>query len=250
MHDTHQKIILAGGSGFLGQSLARHFAAKGCDVVVFSRRPAPDSSSIRRVLWDGRVLGDWARELDGAHAVINLTGRSVDCRYNAANRQEILHSRLDATRVLGEAIHGCAKRPTVWLNAASATIYADTRGDTPANDEEQGVIGEGFSVDVCRAWEKTFWDAEVPGLRKVLMRIAIVLGEAGAMVMTSYVWWIISSKTRARRAPTTLPAPSPCPTRYSCAACVRPWEGPSVFPHLAGSSSWVHGSFGRKPNSS
>ncbi len=181
MNDTNEKIILAGGSGFLGQSLAEHFVARGCEVVVLSRRPAPDQSQIRRALWDAKGPGDWVRELDGAHAVINLTGRSVDCRYNAANRQEILHSRLDATRVLGEAIHGCAKRPAVWLNAASATIYADTRGDTPANDEEQGVIGEGFSVDVCRAWEKTFWDAEVPGLRKVLMRIAIVLGEAGAM---------------------------------------------------------------------
>jgi uncharacterized protein (TIGR01777 family) len=181
MNDINKKIILAGGSGFLGQSLARHFAARGCEVVVLSRRPAPDQSRIRGVQWDAKGLGDWARELDGAHALINLTGRSVDCRYSAANRKEILGSRLDATRVLGEAIRGCAKQPGVWLNAASATIYADTRGDTPANDEEQGVIGEGFSVDVCRAWEKTFWDAEVPGLRKVLMRIAIVLGEAGAM---------------------------------------------------------------------
>ncbi|MFT5497584.1 MAG: hypothetical protein ACI9TH_002991 [Kiritimatiellia bacterium] len=182
MNVRGKKIVLAGGSGFLGAALARHFAGQENEVVVLTRHPSAPSGPIRFVGWDGQQLGDWLAELDGADILINLTGRSVDCRYNPVNRREILHSRLDATHVLGEAIRACKQPPAIWLNAASATIYTDTRGDTPANTEAAGVIGEGFSVDVCTAWEKTFNEEDVPGVRKILMRIAIVLGEEGAMV--------------------------------------------------------------------
>ncbi len=124
---SKQKIILAGGSGFLGRTLAKWFANQDVDVVVFSRRPG-NSKFARSVLWDGRTTGDWCGELEGAAAAINLAGRSVNCRYTRRNRQAILDSRVFSTRVLGEAITACKSPPTVWLNSSTATIYRHTYG--------------------------------------------------------------------------------------------------------------------------
>src|ERR1700722_14141016 len=126
MNDMRQipsrRIVLAGGSGVLGGLLNCALAAKGYDVVVLTRTPHGGGTD-RRVGWDARTLGPWRQELEGAAAVINLTGRSVNCRYNAANRRLILESRVLLTRVLGEAIAGCAEPPPTWLNASTATIY-------------------------------------------------------------------------------------------------------------------------------
>jgi NAD dependent epimerase/dehydratase family enzyme len=121
-----EKLILAGGSGFLGQALAKHFRARGSEVVVFTRRGGTCSQSAREVIWDGETPGDWVRELEGAAAVINLAGRSVNCRYTAANRRDIMNSRFKPTRALGRAIAQCTSPPRVWLNASSATIYRHT----------------------------------------------------------------------------------------------------------------------------
>ncbi len=110
------RIIVAGGSGFIGRLLTDRLVSGNNDVVVLTRSPGPAVQSIRQVGWDGRTLGDWARELEGARALINLAGRSVNCRYNERNRREILESRVDSTRVLGEAIARCSKPPPVWLN--------------------------------------------------------------------------------------------------------------------------------------
>lgn len=118
-----KRVVLAGGSGFLGHVLARHFVAKGDDVVVLIRRPSAGLVDARGVTWDGHSLGNWWRVLDGADVLINLAGRSVDCRYHARNRRDILDSRVRPTRVLGEAIKRCASPPRVWLNASTATIY-------------------------------------------------------------------------------------------------------------------------------
>src|SRR4051812_22236429 len=101
------RIILAGGSGFLGQVLAKEFAAKNYEVIILSRSPRPTAGAIRFVEWDGKTIGAWAKHLDGATAVVNLTGRTVDCRYTAKNRKEILESRVDSTRVVGQAIAQC-----------------------------------------------------------------------------------------------------------------------------------------------
>ena len=176
------KIVLPGGSGLLGSLLANDFSADGHDVVVLSRSAATDSTPWRTVGWDGRTVGEWAAEFDGADAVINLAGRSVNCRYNRANRREILDSRTDSTRAVGQAIGAAVRPPKVWLQSSTATIYAH-RYDA-ANDEATGIIGGGeldapdtwrFSIDVAKAWESEAQAARTPATRQVLMRTAMVM---------------------------------------------------------------------------
>jgi uncharacterized protein (TIGR01777 family) len=175
------RFVLAGGSGQVGTVLARGLAGDGHDVVVLSRS-ATAPAGTRAVRWDARTLGAWTREIDGADVVVNLAGRSVNCRYNAANRRLIMQSRVDSTRVIGEAIAAAARPPRVWLQSSTATIYAH-RLDAP-NDERSGIIGGGepgapdtwnFSIDVARAWERTLAEAVTPGTRKVAMRSAMVM---------------------------------------------------------------------------
>jgi uncharacterized protein (TIGR01777 family) len=184
------KIVIPGGSGQVGTMLARAFHRDGHDVVVLSRRPR--MRPWRAVEWDGATLGAWQREIDGADVVINLTGRSVNCRYNTANRREILESRVTSTRVVGEAIVRAARPPRAWLQASTATIYAH-RYDSP-NDERSGVLGGGesnapsswrFSIDVARAWERAFDDIVTPATRKVALRSAMTLSpDAGGVFDT------------------------------------------------------------------
>lgn len=179
------RIILAGGSGFLGGILREHFLRRGCEVVVLTRLPQGARDRAREVLWDGRTLGEWKRELDGADVVINLAGRSVNCRYHARNRKLMMDSRVDSTRVLGQAITRCASPPKVWLNSSTATIYQHTFG--PAWDE-RGDIGatpeakDEFSIEVATAWEREFNAAPVPRTRKVALRTAMVLGHGANSV--------------------------------------------------------------------
>lgn len=137
------------------------------------RRPVLDLRE-RQVLWDAKGPGDWEAALEGADVLINLCGRSVNCRYNEANKAEIYASRLDPTRALGVAIQRCSEPPKVWLNAASATIYRHEleRG----MDEETGVLGKGFSVDVCQKWEAAFFEAELPKTRRIAMRQTMIMG--------------------------------------------------------------------------
>src|SRR5713101_6874375 len=163
------RIVVAGGSGFIGRLLTGTLVSGNNDIVVLTRSPRATAQLIRQVRWDGRTLGDWARELDGARALVNLAGRSVNCRYNARNRREILESRVDSTRVLGEAIARCNTPPAVWLNTSTATIYKHTF-DQPM-DEATGVIGatpeakDAFSIGVARAWEDAFDKAPTPATR-------------------------------------------------------------------------------------
>jgi len=174
------KVVIPGGSGQVGTVLARSLHQAGHDVVVFSRRPK--SSLWRTVQWDGESLGDWISELEGADAVINLAGQSVNCRYTQENRKLILDSRLRSTKVIGDAIAQAWKPPAVWLQASTATLYAH-RFDA-ANDEATGIIGGAepnapetwrFSIDVVTNWERVFNEAATPLTRKVLMRSAIVM---------------------------------------------------------------------------
>ena len=174
------KIVIPGGSGQVGTILARAFHQDGHEVVVLSR--SPGAAPWRTVPWDARTLGDWVREVDGADVVINLAGRSVNCRYNERNRREILASRVDSTRVLGAAVARAARPPGVWLQASTATIYAH-RYDAP-NDEATGILGGAepdapetwrFSIDVARGWERALDEAQAPHTRKVKMRAAMVM---------------------------------------------------------------------------
>ncbi|MCP5521254.1 MAG: TIGR01777 family protein [Verrucomicrobiales bacterium] len=180
------KIILAGGSGFLGSVLSEYLATKDLEVVILTRRPKTRGGPVREVHWDGANLEDWRAELEGARALINLAGVSVNCRYHARNRRRMLDSRLSSTRVLGEALGQCRNPPPVWLNSSTATIYRHTFG--PAWDEE-GVIGgcaeakDAFSVHIATEWERVFNEAPTPLTRKVALRSAMVLGHAGNSVL-------------------------------------------------------------------
>jgi uncharacterized protein (TIGR01777 family) len=180
------KMIIAGGSGFMGRSLVAYFASQ-FEIVVLSRKAAYKTSSARFVQWNGKDLGEWKHEIEGASVLLNLTGRSVNCRYTPKNRVEILNSRLDATQVLGEAIQQNISPPSLWINVASATIYKH-RFDQ-ANDEETGLIGgtqevkDLFSIEVCEAWEHVFNAIETPQTRKVCLRTAMVLGKDKGGVM-------------------------------------------------------------------
>jgi uncharacterized protein len=173
-----ERMVVSGGSGFIGRLLTSKLVADNYEVVVLSRSPRATSEAIRQVRWDGRTLGNWTEELDGVRALINLAGRSVNCRYNERNRREILESRIDSTRVLGEAIARCKHPPRVWLNASTATIYKHTF-DRPM-DEATGVIAatpeakDAFSIEVARAWEQTLNEAHTPATRKVALRTAMV----------------------------------------------------------------------------
>jgi uncharacterized protein len=174
------KIILAGGSGFLGQALADSFLAQGKEVVILTRKPSL-SPRAREVLWDGQSEGPWVAELEGAQAVINLCGKSVDCRYTAANRRELIDSRVNPTRALGQAISHCQKPPAAWLNCSSATIYRHTLAepwDESGTDfSPTAEVKDAFSLEIIRVWEKELADAETPCTRKIALRTTMVLGE-------------------------------------------------------------------------
>lgn len=175
------KIVIPGGAGHLGLILADYFVKQGHEVVLFSRKA--NSSPFTSREWDGQTQGSWSKEIDGADVVINLAGRSVNCRYNPENRRQITESRVLSTRAVGEAIASAKNPPPLWLQMSTATIYAH-RFDA-ANDETHGIIGGAepdapdtwrFSIDVVKAWEKAFDEAPVPSsTRRVKLRTSIVL---------------------------------------------------------------------------
>ena len=173
------RVVLAGGSGFLGEVLAGHFGRQGAEVVILSRHVPPFPTRALHHSWDGRTVGEWATALDGAGVLINLAGRTVNCRYHARNRREMMESRTASTRVLGEAIRRCSRPPRVWINSSTATIYQHSL-DQPM--DESGRIAatpeakDAFSIEVAEAWEREFRQAHVPLTRKVLIRTAMVLG--------------------------------------------------------------------------
>jgi uncharacterized protein len=167
------KIIIAGGNGFLGEALTRHFEENGHQVIILTRKPV----AANHIKWDAIHLGEWTACLEGADVLINLVGKSVDCRYTLKNKIEIVSSRIDSTRVLQKAVEGCINPPTVWLNASSATIYI--HAETQTMTEENGIIGDDFSMNVCKAWEKEFFDSSNKNIRKVALRTSIVMGNKG-----------------------------------------------------------------------
>ncbi len=173
-----QKVVLAGGSGFLGRTLAGWFQGLGKEVTILSRSPVADSR-FRQVFWDGEDKGEWCRELEGAEALINLAGRSVNCRYHTENRRQIMDSRVLSTHVLGRAIADCEKPPGVWIQSSTATIYKHSY-DQPRN--ESGEIGphpkarDAFSIKVAKAWEEAFLQTQTPATRRIIARTAMVFG--------------------------------------------------------------------------
>jgi uncharacterized protein (TIGR01777 family) len=174
------KLVIPGGSGQVGTLVARHFHQRGDDVVILTRRPT-GGRAWREVVWDTKTRGDWHREIDGADVVLNLAGRSVNCRYNKKNRRLIMDSRVDSTKAVGGAIAAASRPPKVWLQMSTATIY----GHSPYRDQDEatGTLGAQpsepdtwhFSYDVARQWEAAANAFDLPATRLVLLRSAMVM---------------------------------------------------------------------------
>jgi len=179
MSDREQvsgRIVIAGGSGFLGTNLARYLANDDCEVVLIARHAPRIGGPWRHVAWDGRTTGEWKRELDGAAALVNLAGRSVDCIKTPDHCDEILRSRVESTAALGRALHEIDTPPPVWVQMSTAHIY----GDPPeAVCDEDSAFGFGLAPFVGRCWEEAFAAAVLPSMRRVVMRTSFVMGRAG-----------------------------------------------------------------------
>ena len=173
---TKKRVILAGGSGFLGQSLALLLAQRGYEVVILSRSPVAPWGMAKQLQWNGKTVGPWADHLDGAEAVVNLAGRSVNCRYTPANRREIVDSRVHSVQAIAEAIAHCDHPPKAFVQAGSLAIYGDA-GDRWC--DESAPHGKGFSVETCLRWEEAFHGCQTGNTRKVLLRIGFALGKDG-----------------------------------------------------------------------
>jgi uncharacterized protein len=172
----YKKIILAGGNGYLGRVLTDYYKDKTGEIVILSRHDKLQERNVRTVLWDGKTRGRWTAELVNADMLINLCGKNVNCRYTTKNKAEILASRIVPTELLGTVIQDLVEPPKLWINITSATIYRHAE-DRP-QDEENGEIGSGFSVDICNAWEYAFNKHETPKTRKIALRMGIVLGKS------------------------------------------------------------------------
>lgn len=166
--------VIIGANGFLGRYLCRHYAKLGKEVVAIARTKKGWSGDGMFLKWDGKSVDSWAYALEGAELVINLSGRSVNCRYSEENKQQILSSRITPTQVIGQAIASCRIPPKLWMNASTATWYRHAE-DKPQN-EWQGEAGKGFSYEVAEAWENAFFSVKVPAeTRKIVLRIGMVL---------------------------------------------------------------------------
>ncbi len=167
------RVVIAGGSGFVGVALARHLANRGMSVVVLSRHAPRVNGPWKHVAWDARNLGEWRRELEGAAGVVNLVGRSVDCIKTPDHQDEILRSRVEATRVLGMALRTIDSPPPVWVQMSTAHIY----GDPPeVTCTEESPFGYGLAPVVARAWEDEFHASVLPSQRQVILRTSFVMG--------------------------------------------------------------------------
>lgn len=173
-----KKIVIAGGSGFLGQIIVKRFKEKTEEIVLLSRSSKRQQDNVRTVVWDGKNAGDWTKELNGADVLINLTGKSINCRHNDANKKELLSSRIDATEILGKAIEICELAPKLWINASAAALYIP--GSKP-NTEKDTLFGNGFMEEMCIRWEASVLKSKCPQTRKIIMRITLILGKDGGV---------------------------------------------------------------------
>lgn len=177
---SRSQIVIAGGTGFIGKFLINAWSSRH-DIIVLTRQQKKyrAQGAVRYVSWDPQRDGDWMQAIDGTDLLINLTGKSVNCRYTVRNRQAILQSRLQATTALGRAVKQAAHPPACWINASSATIYRHAE-DRP-QDEYTGETGHDFSMNVCHEWERYFFEQDTALTRKVALRIGITLGAGSAL---------------------------------------------------------------------
>jgi uncharacterized protein len=189
----NKKIIIAGGTGFIGQEMTKYFG-KDNEIVILTRQlknvktnrneydilSTADTANVKFVKWDSKSADGWYHEMENADLIINLAGKTVNCRYNEKNKKEIFDSRTNAVKAIGEAIGKCSRPPSLWINSSSATIYRHAE-DRP-QDENTGEIHDDFSVQVCKKWEKTFYEQNTAQTRKVALRMAITLGAGGVLI--------------------------------------------------------------------
>lgn len=176
---SNKKIILAGGTGFLGQAFQKHFSERGDDVIVFTRGSNRSTGKTKFIHWDGRSGGTWQQELEGADVLINLTGKNVNCRYTEKNKTEIIASRVDSTKILGETILKLKRAPELWINLASATIYPHSE-KTPMTEADTEFEND-FSAQVCKRWENSFYSFDLSATRRVCLRVAMIFGNGGGV---------------------------------------------------------------------
>lgn len=174
-----KRIIIAGGSGFIGGALAKEFLARGYEVVVLTRSPKKRSGGATEIFWDGKTVGDWAAQLEGAEAVINLTGKNINCLHTPENLRALIASRVDSVNALATAMGKISSPPRVWVQASATGFYGDT-GDELR--DEASPAGDNALAGICRAWEWAFAAAPLTGTRRATLRIGFVLGrESGAL---------------------------------------------------------------------
>lgn len=173
------KVVIAGGTGFLGQELVCHFERNNSEVVVLTRGESRLIGKVNHVKWDATSQGAWQDYLENTDVLINLTGKSVNCRYTESNKLEIINSRVDATKVLQSVVNKLKKKPTLWINASAASIY----GQLPDTlmTEENKERGNDFSAKVAQSWEDAFFHQNTEGVRKVALRISLILGKNGGV---------------------------------------------------------------------
>ncbi|WP_061249497.1 TIGR01777 family oxidoreductase [Leptospira alstonii] len=184
-----KKIILAGGSGFLGKSAALFFKNLGYNVIVLSRSNSHESEGLKYIQWDACNIGEWINELENSVAIVNFTGKSVNCIYTEKNKKEIIDSRVNSVRVLDQAILKLKHPPEVLIQSASLAIFGNNRNEC----FEESPLGEGFSVEVCKIWEAEFNKIQLPKTRKVILRIGFVLGKDGGALepLTQLAKWFL-----------------------------------------------------------
>jgi len=172
-----KKLIIAAGTGFLGQVLVNHFKDSFEEIVILTRGKLEPKNNIKYVNWNAKSFSGWEKELENADVLINLAGKSVDCRYNEKNKQEIYNSRIESTNILNEAVLQCENPPKHWLNSSTSTIYRFSLDKQM--DETTGEIGNDFSMNIAKSWEKAFFETETPKTLKTALRTSIVLGKNG-----------------------------------------------------------------------
>lgn len=175
------KLIIAAGTGFLGQVLIHHFKNKFEEIVILTRGKSQIIDGIKYVNWNAKTFSGWESELENATVLINLAGKSVDCRYTSKNKKAILLSRLESTKILNKAVLNCKNPPKHWLNSSTSTIYRFSLDKQM--DEVEGEIGNDFSINVALSWEKAFFKTETPNTLKTALRTSIVLGKNGGAIL-------------------------------------------------------------------
>lgn len=172
-----KKLIIAAGTGFLGQVLVNHLKNSFDEIVILTRGKSKNKDNIKYVNWNAKSFSGWEKELENAAVLINLAGKSVDCRYNEKNKQEIYNSRIESTKILNQAVLQCENPPKHWLNSSTSTIYRFSLDKQM--DEINGEIGNDFSMNIAKSWEKAFFETETPKTLKTALRTSIVLGKNG-----------------------------------------------------------------------